>query len=593
MRQAGTYWAKQVAVHGGYVWEYSTDFVTRRRGESGNLPLTTNWVQYPGTPAVGMAFLSAYEATGERLYLDAAVAAAHCLAWGQLKSGGWTYSVEFDPSRNRYLYHHLTRDNMPNGRPLLDTTTFDDDNTQSATRFVMAVDQYVDDAKIDAAIERALKCFLAAQYKGGLWDGAWPQRYPAPTRGYGGYPTFNDNTMSDCVKTMLAAHKQYHKPEHLGSVKRCLEFYLRSQQPAPQSTWAQQYGYAAELRVGEVADWPGFCSKLKRASEALPSLGKRIWGVLPKQQQEAVDQASRGVELEIDRKYMLVKALNAILRRRDFCQDEDLARLALPDEAKELLARDRRTLAAGDVLRLNRLVLEAAYPLEIAKCRSIPKPAWARRFEPPSVTGGESVGNMRLLMDIYIEFGDERYLDAVGRAVEWFRRSRIGGTEQNGVWARFYELGTNRPLYFTRTYQLVYTHDDLPVHYSFKSGYGVNSCIRRYEAIRSNGRDHYLAQRDRQNGRDRWPAVSKAAAAKVEGIAAAQDHMGRWVKVVPYKEQVRDKQGRVGYVVDDKKMVPMVYSAEFIKNMRALASYVTAAQRGPRVTAPAATGRQE
>lgn len=78
--KAGRYWATEVASHGGYVWEYSTDLVTRRRGESGDLPPSTVWVQPPGTPAVGGAFLQAYEATGQQLYLDAAVAAAHCLA---------------------------------------------------------------------------------------------------------------------------------------------------------------------------------------------------------------------------------------------------------------------------------------------------------------------------------------------------------------------------------------------------------------------------------------------------------------------------------------------------------------------------------
>ena len=37
------------------------------------------------------------------------------------------------------------------------------------------------------------------------------------------------------------------------------------------------------------------------------------------------------------------------------------------------------------------------------------EPAWARRFEPPSVTGGESFGVMRALMDLYIETGEERF----------------------------------------------------------------------------------------------------------------------------------------------------------------------------------------
>jgi PelA/Pel-15E family pectate lyase len=455
MRKAGNYWATKVASHGGYVWEYTTDRVTRRRGESGNLPLTTNWVQPPGTPSVGMALLRAYEATGEKNYLDAAVAAAHCLAWGQLASGGWTYNIEFDLARNRNRYHHLDPQNTLRYDKLKNVTTFDDNTTQSATRLLMAVDQYVDDSVIDTARQRALDCFLTAQYKDGRWDGAWPQRYPPPT-GYGAYPTFNDNTMSDCVRTMLAAANQYSDQRYMESVTRCIEFYLRSQLPAPQAGWAQQY-------------------------------------------------------------------------------DENL------------------------------------------------KPAWARKFEPPAVTGGESSGNMQLLMDMYIEFGDRRYLDAVGRAIDWYQHSRIGGTEERGIWARFYEPGTNKPLYFTRTYKLVYTDDDLPVHYSFKSSYGVASRIEYFQQIKERGRDYYLAQRDRANTPAEWATIAQDKARAVERIIEAQDDLGRWVNVVAKKEQVRDKQGRVGYDVDEATQLRMMYSSEFINNIEELSAYITAVQGGPKV----------
>lgn len=455
MRKAGHYFATEVASHGGYVWEYSTDLVTRRRGESGDLPASTDWVQPPGTPSVGMAFVRAYEATGEKAYLDAALAAAHCLAWGQLASGGWTYSIEFDLVRNRNRYHHLDPQKTANYERLNNTTTFDDDTTQSATRLLMAVDQHIDDPLVDAAVQRALECFLAAQYKEGPWDGAWPQRYP-PAKNYGAYPTFNDNTMSDCVSTMLIAAKQYGDPRYMESVKRCLEFYLRAQLPEPQSAWAQQY-------------------------------------------------------------------------------DENL------------------------------------------------RPAPARRFEPAAVTGGESSGNMQLLMDMYLEFGDQRYLDAVRKAIDWYRRSRIGGTEENGVWARFYELGTNKPLYFTRTYQLVYTDDDLPVHYSFKSNYGVNQRIRRYQQIKEQGREYLLAQRDHVNTRREWAAIARSRAAAAAQVIHALDDRGRWVRIVPKREQVRDKQGRVGYEVDASTKLHMVYSEEFCRNMQLLAEFITASQGGPKV----------
>jgi PelA/Pel-15E family pectate lyase len=444
MKKAGSYWATDVASHGGFVWEYSTDF-KRRRGESKDLPPTTLWVQPPGTPAVGVVFLKVYEITKDKLYLDAALSAGKCLAAGQLKSGGWGYSIEFDPKRYRYRHHHV-KEGHPKWRKLSDTTTFDDNNTQSATRFLLELSKHTNEPEIDVSLKKALTCFLEAQYKGGKWDGAWAQRYPPPKKGYGALPTFNDNTMSDCVRTMLLAWKILKKPEYKKSVLRCLDFFMRSQMPSPQAGWAQQYD-------------------------------------------------------------------------------------------KEL------------------------------------QPAWARKFEPPAVSGAESSGNVGLLMDMYIEFGDKRYLEAVGRAVEWYRNSRIGGDETKGQWARFYEPKTNKPLYFTRTYELVYTDDDLPIHYSFKGNYNVDKRIAQYERIVKKGRNYYLNQ-----PRD-WKKVRADLQARVEEIITEQDEQGRWVKVVKKSENVRDKKGRLINQVDEKTELSMMYSRDFVRNMNALASYVEAGRQ--------------
>jgi len=291
-----------------------------------------------------------------------------------------------------------------------------------------------------------MNCFLEAQYRTGKWDGSWPQRYPPPKRGYSALPTFNDNTMSDCVRTMLLAWQVLKKSQYKQSVLRCLDFYLRSQMPSPQAGWAQQY-------------------------------------------------------------------------------DKDL------------------------------------------------KPAWARRFEPPAVSGGESSGNVQLMLDMYIEFGDKRYLESARRAVEWYRRSRIGGDEKKGLWARFYEPKTNRPLYFTRTYELVYTDDDLPIHYSFKSSYGVDRRIALYEKIVEKGRDYLL------NQPPDWKAVRSRLQPQVEKILADQDELGRWVKVVKKSENVRDKKGRLIQQVDEKIELSMMYSRDFVRNMNALSAFVTAGRQ--------------
>ena len=83
---ATRYFRTDVATHGGYLWRYKTDF-SMREGEGTASP-STIWVQPPGTPAVGMAFLEAYKATGDTLFLNGAVEAARALVWGQLASGG-------------------------------------------------------------------------------------------------------------------------------------------------------------------------------------------------------------------------------------------------------------------------------------------------------------------------------------------------------------------------------------------------------------------------------------------------------------------------------------------------------------------------
>src|SRR5687767_8910354 len=111
--RATDYFQKQ-AKHGGYVWFVSAD--GRQRFGEGRAAPDQIWVQPPGTPAVGLAFLRAFEAVKEPRLLQAAVDAGRALVRGRLKSGGWTYSIDFDPK----------------SKPPRNYTTFDDDTTQCA-----------------------------------------------------------------------------------------------------------------------------------------------------------------------------------------------------------------------------------------------------------------------------------------------------------------------------------------------------------------------------------------------------------------------------------------------------------------------------
>ena len=55
LRKATTFFHQRVAIHGGYLWQYSGDL--KLRSGEGIVGPTTVWVQPPGTPAVGAAFL--------------------------------------------------------------------------------------------------------------------------------------------------------------------------------------------------------------------------------------------------------------------------------------------------------------------------------------------------------------------------------------------------------------------------------------------------------------------------------------------------------------------------------------------------------
>ena len=61
LAKAVNYLGTHVATNGGYLWWYSPD-LTERAGE-GKASETQIWVQPPGTPLVGFAYLRAYEKT--------------------------------------------------------------------------------------------------------------------------------------------------------------------------------------------------------------------------------------------------------------------------------------------------------------------------------------------------------------------------------------------------------------------------------------------------------------------------------------------------------------------------------------------------
>jgi len=93
LKAAASFYRAKVASHGGYVYYYSLDL--KERWGEGKASADTIFVEPPGTPTVGMAYLKARAATGDGFYLDAARETAEALVYGQLQSGGWTQVIHF------------------------------------------------------------------------------------------------------------------------------------------------------------------------------------------------------------------------------------------------------------------------------------------------------------------------------------------------------------------------------------------------------------------------------------------------------------------------------------------------------------------
>lgn len=82
------------------------------------------------------------------------------------------------------------------------------------------------------------------------------------------------------------------------------------------------------------------------------------------------------------------------------------------------------------------------------------QPRPARTFEPVSLASMESVGIVRFLMR---QTKAPEIVRAIEAAVEWFKAVRL----PDGRWARFYEIGTNRPIFAGRDGIVRYSVDEI------------------------------------------------------------------------------------------------------------------------------------
>ncbi len=244
MKKATEFFSTKVSNRGGYVWNVSEDF-SKYYGE---VPARKSqiWVQ-SGTPLVGMVYLDAYEATGDKFYLDAAQKAADALIFGQTAEGGWHYMVDFEPKGVQdYYKNHASKFKwgMEEQRFYKGNATFDDGNSQGATRFILRLYTVSKNQKYKQPLQKALNFIITAQYP----NGAFPQRFPLhydyihdDFPDYTSYYTLNDGAAVTAIQVLVDAYENLGDKKYLDAAKRAVDFLIAVQGPEDQGCWAEQY----------------------------------------------------------------------------------------------------------------------------------------------------------------------------------------------------------------------------------------------------------------------------------------------------------------------------------------------------------------
>ena len=514
LKQAVEFFRTQVSNSGGYHFRYATD-LSYGRSEAAEGPSQVT-VQTGGTPRVGMAYLRAYEATEDPDYLEAARDTALLLVRGQHCSGGWDYIIELDPEKRRSYPYRVDgdcaerQDSTPEGETAgpKAASTLDDNVTQGALRLLMRVDRELgfQDPKIHEASLYALDQLARAQYPNGAWPqrfqkvadpglpatrsaaypDSWSREWPGPD--YRHHYTLNDNAILDVIDTFLEAARIY--------------------QPV--------------AKVVTAFDRPCIPADCVATRSHTP-------GMLP---HRALSGGRR----------------NGLGARATFttgCYGESRYR-AVAEKG-------------GDFLLLAQM--PDPQPAWAQQYDGRMHPAWGRIFEPPSITGSESQAVLQMLLVLYRETGRKKYLEPVPRAVEYLRKSNL---PPEGPWrreggrcgpeelclARFYELGTNRPLFITKGsrvrvetgssrlldgYELSYSPQSVITHYGlWTDGTRLEQAEQEYRSLLS--QDPTAIRRpERLQGLSPWRGETafpsgQELSRRVRSLVQSMDPRGAWVE---------------------------------------------------------------
>ena len=242
-------------------------------------------------------------------------------------------------------------------------------------------------------------------------------------------------------------------------------------------------------------------------------------------------------------------------------------------------------------------------------------PAGARTYEPKALLPGTTFGNAMILLHFYEYTGDEKFLYAVPKAIDWLEKCRLPeNMTQNGHYTHptFVDIETNKPVFVHRKgsnakYGYYYTDNSdekLLKHYGGKTRINIDRLKKEYQRLLSTPVEQLLKNSPlaetffQHEGTpqtyydlSRFKTSQIPDEKRVNEIIGALDEKGRWLvtnaKIShPYNGDGTDREltdkyasTNVGDETDtscyeDTTKQKYISTSEFIKNMNLLINYI-------------------
>ena len=248
MFRATQFMVEKASMNGGYVWNYLPD-LSRQWGEM-EAYKTMIWLQHPGTVSMGHLFLDAFHVTGNEYYYQAAEKAAAAIIWGQSHEGGWNYMIDFAGDRSMKQWYNTIGKNgwrLEEFQHYYGNSTFDDNTTSDAARFLLRMYLEKFDPKYKPALDKAIGFILESQYPLGGWPQRYPLKYDFNKNGhpdYTSYYTFNDEVIWENIHFLIQCYLTLGEERFLDPIIRGMNFFLISQDGS--GAWGNQYNKALQ-----------------------------------------------------------------------------------------------------------------------------------------------------------------------------------------------------------------------------------------------------------------------------------------------------------------------------------------------------------